>query len=677
VNVDDPVAADANFVENTVTIADDGTNGDDPTPDNNTFTDIDILYAQPDISIAKDDGLTVIAANTTLTYTLTVDNLGHQDSTGVVVIDYLPVETTFISASDNPDGAAANYDSTTHTVTWPDFDLAALTGEILTVTIKVNDPLIGNSITNAVEAHDDGSNGPDSDPTNNTDIDINFKSGLSKTLIDTSEPTTSTNNDTGEENVTIGETVTYQVIFQIPAVTNMDDLLLTDVLGKGLAFRDCLSITPNPDTITTDVSGTASSDFSPICSTPTVNDIPESGDPDNPIGDGREVIFDFGNLVNSTETNGTITVQYQAVVLDVPENADGGSLDNQVKLTWTGGTETASGTPTLNIVEPDLGLTKEVDLKTAAYGQNVTYTLTVFTTQEATSDAFDVILTDVLPEGLAYEAYSMTVVSGVAPTTIDDSDPPGLYVIWDHFPLGETSVLTFKATVVETDYDTKIENIASVAWSSLPGDISRPQSPYNETSTERAYDPADPEDVYLVESSATFMTPGLPGTGFAPDVVTAIPAQPAEKAYTTVDGMWLEIPKLGLYLPISGIPLENGEWDVTWLWDDAGYLEGTAFPTAAGNSAITSHVYLPNGLPGPFVNLHTLIWGDQIIVHFNGQQYVYEVRELKRVTPDNLGILKHEEMPWLTLITCQGFQKNSGTYAYRIVVRAVLVSIQP
>ena len=63
------------------------------------------------------------------------------------------------------------------------------------------------------------------------------------------------------------------------------------------------------------------------------------------------------------------------------------------------------------------------------------------------------------------------------------------------------------------------------------------------------------------------------------------------------EGIYLEIPKLGVYTEIVGIPYTESGWDVTWLWKQAGYLQGTAFPTWKGNTVLTSHVQYPLGDP--------------------------------------------------------------------------------
>jgi len=177
----------------------------------------------------------------------------------------------------------------------------------------------------------------------------------------------------------------------------------------------------------------------------------------------------------------------------------------------------------------------------------------------------------------------------------------------------------------------------------------------------------------------------LPATGFSPERKTILPVQPAGKDYTVystdvradLGDLWLEIARLGVKIPIVGVPMVNKEWDVSWLGDQAGWLNGTAFPTHAGNSVLAAHVYDASGQPGPFVHLGSLVWGDQIIIHAFGQEYIYEVRESNLVAPGAVAAaIQHEQLPWLTLITCQGYDENSNTYRNRVIVGAVQVAIK-
>jgi LPXTG-site transpeptidase (sortase) family protein len=167
----------------------------------------------------------------------------------------------------------------------------------------------------------------------------------------------------------------------------------------------------------------------------------------------------------------------------------------------------------------------------------------------------------------------------------------------------------------------------------------------------------------------------LPSTGFAPGVRTNLPARPTGLVYQEYAAMTLEIPLLGQELDIVGVPKSGDGWDVRWLGAQAGYLEGTAFPSWPGNTALAAHTTLSNGGPGPFARLSALRWGDQLVLHAWGQRYIYAVRANALVAPADLDVLKHEDLDWITLISCDGYDQSAGEYAWRRVVRAVLVEV--
>lgn len=183
-----------------------------------------------------------------------------------------------------------------------------------------------------------------------------------------------------------------------------------------------------------------------------------------------------------------------------------------------------------------------------------------------------------------------------------------------------------------------------------------------------------PEDT----TSSTRISKVLPNTGFPPDRITLLSLQPAQKAYTDLGLLWLEIPSLSVDIPIVGIPQQaDGEWDVSWLNNQAGWLNSTAFPTLAGNSVLTGHVVDAKGKPGPFIGLYGLSWGDEVIIHAWGSQYKYEVRQVSQVKPEDIAtVLKHEDLPYITLITCRGYDEADNSYKYRVVVRAVQVEFE-
>ena len=191
-------------------------------------------------------------------------------------------------------------------------------------------------------------------------------------------------------------------------------------------------------------------------------------------------------------------------------------------------------------------------------------------------------------------------------------------------------------------------------------------------------------NAYIVEEEGKGGKPALkvaalPNTGFAPNRVTVLPEQPEELAYADLGDLWIEIPSLAVKSAIVGVPmLEEGEWDVTWLGNSVGWLNGTAFPSWEGNSVMTAHVTNASGVEGPFANLNKLKYGDQIIVHAFGQKYIFEVRNSRATKPFSTSFaFEHlEDQSYLTLITCQVYLPKSDSYLYRRVVRAVLLKVQ-
>jgi LPXTG-site transpeptidase (sortase) family protein len=178
-------------------------------------------------------------------------------------------------------------------------------------------------------------------------------------------------------------------------------------------------------------------------------------------------------------------------------------------------------------------------------------------------------------------------------------------------------------------------------------------------------DGADELYDFTVQAAAS----SLPTTGFRHGKVTTLPHQPTAKAYTET-AMMLEVPKIG-------VPQTANGWDVTWLGNSAGYLAGSAFPTWAGNTVITGHVWDAYNQPGIFSELKTLSYGDQVQIRAWGLTYTYEVRESKLVTKKNVNAaFQSEEYDWLTLVTCEFYNPFTGDYLFRRAVRAVLVSVK-
>jgi len=168
----------------------------------------------------------------------------------------------------------------------------------------------------------------------------------------------------------------------------------------------------------------------------------------------------------------------------------------------------------------------------------------------------------------------------------------------------------------------------------------------------------------------------LPLTGFNQGQVTVLPKQEKASSYSSA-GMVLSLPKLGVSAQIVGVQLENDGWNTTWLGNDAGYLEGSAFPTWEGNTVITGHIWTSTNKPGIFLNLNTLQYGDEVKIYSWGQVYTYQVRSNYLISNTNVAsVMRSMTSDWLTLLTCDGYDPETGTYSYRRVVRAVLISVE-
>lgn len=653
--------------------------------------DFDIVV--PDLDISKTDGTDYFAPGGTLVYTISYQNNGTGPALGVKITETVPANTTFDLASSTsgwmlagttnacPDNAAAG---TVCEIDVGQVDSGAA-AQTVNFAVEVDNPLAASvtQITNNASIADENNY------TSDTVTDIDELANLGKDVLTTNQ-TFSTGDD-----VVIGELVTYQVVVYIPPHDAggstysglMPNLTVTDDLDEGLAFMDCVSVTASSTDLTTDLTG----GFSDACAPDTVNHqngnpaiypIPQTGTGSNePVNQGRRIVFDLGNVTNSSSSQQTITLEYRVAVLDNANNVRGVLLNNSAVANWNQGSTTNSLTAiadNVEIQEPEFTLVKGADRQFVYRGEVITFSFEVRHTSRSI-DAFEVILTDPIHPALDYIPGSLRVTSGRAADVIDDSDPKLLIVTWNTFPSTDFAFLEFRARLGNID-DDAIGNTGHLEWTSLSGDVSTPQSPFNTLSTERWYDPPSNIDIYGLSATIQLRVLGrtgglLPDTGFPPRRVTHLDPNVGKKPYQLDEGFRLEIPSLDVFVPVVGIPRKDIGWDLTWLAYQAGYLEGTAFPTWEGNTVITAHAYLANDRPGPFIDLAKLDWGDILIINSGRYDFVYEVRERYLTTPDDYAPLASETDDWLTLITCYQFDEELDAYLWRTVVRAERVGV--
>jgi uncharacterized repeat protein (TIGR01451 family) len=174
VTVVNPVGAGVTQISNTASIADDGANGTDPTPGNNSASDTTPVTGAPDLTLTKDDGGGAVEPGATVVYTLTYANVGNRGATGVVLTETVPADSTFDSGASTvgwvctPDGNAGS------TCTLAVGALAAGSGnQTASFAVTAADPRPAGvfQISNTASITDDGANGTDPTPGDNSDTD--------------------------------------------------------------------------------------------------------------------------------------------------------------------------------------------------------------------------------------------------------------------------------------------------------------------------------------------------------------------------------------------------------------------------------------------------------------------------------------------------------------------------
>ncbi len=304
-----------------------------------------------------------------------------------------------------------------------------------------------------------------------------------------------------------------------------------------------------------------------------------------------------------------------------------------------------------NVPSVDLAVTKDDGVIDYSPGRDLTYKIVV--ENKGPSDAMNAVVTDIQPPQINRWTWICASTTGGASGC--DGVTDSLDDFRDEVNLPANSSITYIVKAHVNDNATgRLENTVRV------------DPPPTKVERDLTNNVDNDVDVY---------NPYLPGTGFTPGKVTLLPPQTV-RYEALKSAMRLEIPKLGVSIPVVGVPQEGQGWNLTWLADNAGWLEGTAYPTWEGNTVLTGHVYLANGQPGPFARLSSLRWGDQIILHAHGQRYVYEVRVVKRVHPWDTSVLGHKNRDWLTLLTCAGYNEQTHSYRWRVAVQAVLMQVE-
>ncbi|WP_460805789.1 isopeptide-forming domain-containing fimbrial protein, partial [Microbulbifer agarilyticus] len=375
--VDAPVPAGLEELLNSVEIEDDGTNGTELDDTNNADEDNTPIIAAPDYVIDKVEQFADPAnPGDTLEWTIEVSNQGNQDGTGVMITDTLPDTDLFASFTASNGGVV---DLVAGTVTWDIGDLAAGDSITLTLTGVVADsvPVTIPTQTNTVEVTDDGSNGPDPTPENNTDSE-DFDITYVDMAID---------KDDGGISAEPGDTVVFNLTYRNNGTADAEGVVITETLPPNTTFDAANSSAgwvQNGDVFTLDIGSVAA---------------------------GEEGTVQFAVIVDEPLPNGVIETSNTATIED-----DGGSGPDQN----TNNNEDNEQTPL--VAAPDYVIDKiEQFADPANPGDTLEWTIEV--SNQGNQDGTGVMITDTLPDTDLFASFTASnggVVDLVAGTVTWD-----------------------------------------------------------------------------------------------------------------------------------------------------------------------------------------------------------------------------------------------------------------
>ncbi|MAU10680.1 MAG: hypothetical protein CL607_12720 [Anaerolineaceae bacterium] len=291
---------------------------------------------------------------------------------------------------------------------------------------------------------------------------------------------------------TIGETVTYTVTVTLPG-GEIDNLQVQDVLPAGMAFVDCTSVTPSGSTaVVTNLPG----GFADACNAPI-----------NPTiaGSGTTITFDLGDVSVSSPTGNadvrTLDIVYTAVVLDVgtTEGLGGTTTDLTNTVTQSSDdTDDHTDQATLSVIEPELTISKEATPDTGDAGDTIDYVITVEHTANSNADAYDLVVTDVIPAGMTFDAFGTISPTPSVAASYNGTDT--ITVRFDALTTSQTATIRYSVTLDnDVEAEQQLTNDVGLSYDSHPDDDLTDVSPYTDpTDRERDYTDTTDDTVTIV-----------------------------------------------------------------------------------------------------------------------------------------------------------------------------------
>ena len=346
-----------------------------------------------DLSVTKSVDNTAPNEGDNIVYTVTVNNAGPDNATGVQVTDVLPTGVTYVS--DDGDGT---YDS--NTGVWNVGDVASGESDTLRITATVDAGTGGQTITNTASVT--SADQIDLNPDNNSDsADITVQVADLSILKDV--------NDTTPDE---GDDIMYTVIASNSGPDNATGVQVTDMLPTGVTYvSDDSGGTYDSSTGVWNVGDVASGESDTLRITATVDS-----------GTGGQTITNTARVTSADQID-----------LNPDNNSDSADITVQVA---------------------DLSILKDVNDTTPDEGDNIMYTVIV--SNAGPDDATGVQVTDMLPTAVTYVSDdgggtydSSTGVWNVGDVASGESDTLRITATVDSGTGGQT--ITNTASVTSAD----------------------------------------------------------------------------------------------------------------------------------------------------------------------------------------------------------------------------------
>ncbi|MFT4029987.1 MAG: DUF11 domain-containing protein [Protaetiibacter sp.] len=382
-----------------------------------------VTYREPNLDITKTASKTSgVAYGDSVTYTLTVtNNTNRVKSYDNVVVDTVPAGLIVDASSIDP--VPASYDSgiTTGaggTITWTIDELPPTATLSYAATI---DPETGaaqsylNTATVTGYTLPEEVDGVDTTGRRGTRSDTATATITAATAaIDKGVRLVGGSSYAATASAPIGDTVEYQVVVTLRAGVNYYDPVITDDLPAGVQL------------VESSVSGPTASDTTTIPGTWTLTQDTTT----------NTWTWTYDGDIPSSTSERTLTLSYQVLLAD-DVAASVTSLPNTAAFSWNRTDDTESTRTsltdgaTVTVLDPVLAIDKTVSDAAPDPGDTFDYTVTV--TNTGTTPAYNMVVTDVIPDGVIVDPDTISgggTISGQTATgggtiTWDADDLPG------------------------------------------------------------------------------------------------------------------------------------------------------------------------------------------------------------------------------------------------------------